>query len=106
MDYFSAGNQHVDLDAVSIHGDDELDDIDKEIKGINESEAKANAKAVTPSKGTATSKGATASKAPPAKTTPAAKSKPAAKGTSATKTTPAKKGKYSPTSVKWPPLVL
>ena len=25
---------HVDLDAVSIHGDDELDDIDKEIKGL------------------------------------------------------------------------
>ena len=40
---------NVDLDAVSIHGDDELDDIDKEIKGLSEGAAENSKK--TNSKG-------------------------------------------------------
>ena len=40
---------NVDLDAVSIHGDDELDDIDKEIKGLSEGAAESSKK--TNSKG-------------------------------------------------------
>ena len=38
------------MDAVSIHGDDELDDIDKEIKGLSEGAAENSKK--TPQKGT------------------------------------------------------
>jgi len=37
------------LDAVSIHGDDELDEIDKEIKGLSEGAAENSKK--TPQKG-------------------------------------------------------
>lgn len=38
------GANNVDLDAVSIHGDDELDDIDKEIKGLSEGAADSSKK--------------------------------------------------------------
>ena len=48
QDFCRANN--VDLDAVSIHGDDELDDIDKEIKGLSEGAAESSKK--TPQKGT------------------------------------------------------
>ena len=39
----------MDLDAVSIHGDEELDDIDKEIKSLSEGSAENSKK--TPQKG-------------------------------------------------------
>ena len=45
--YCRANN--VDLDAVSIHGDEELDDIDKEIKSLSEGSAENSKK--TPQKG-------------------------------------------------------
>ena len=45
--FYRPGN--VDLDAVSIHGDDELDDIDKEIKDLSEKVVENNKK--TPQKG-------------------------------------------------------
>lgn len=48
MQFHSAND--VDLDAVSIHGDDELDEIDKEIKGLADGGAGNDKK--TPQKGT------------------------------------------------------
>lgn len=78
---FSTTNQHVDLDAVSIHGDDELDDIDKEIKSISESDSKPSAS----SKDTPVTKSTTDSKSSATKTTPASKTTPSAKSTNTKK---------------------
>ena len=39
MVVLSCRTNNVDLDAVSIHGDEELDDIDKEIKSLSEGSA-------------------------------------------------------------------